>query len=388
MAQPVRRPRGRRRQTIEGSRARKRHPEKASRRGRVGESGVERGRQGKLLTPECRRAAVAHLMSVLEVSERFACRVTGQHRSTQRHPPASQTPTDPDSALRDWLRTWARNHPRQGFRRAYHDARAEGWTVNHKKIQRLWRAEGLRVPTRRRRKRIGTSTATAVTAQAPNRVWAVDFQFDATDDGRPVKIVSIIPRWATRFRPDSLPSASTDNRLSRSVDRSTGSRQLDEIEASSEVDRRNGNIYSWEFQELLGPSIPTTCAARMHAELDAIRECGRHQRGTATGPQPVDVRQLLYSIVDVELSETLRGLVVPYKRATYDSVSGAWLSGQIRLAPRDRYQTNFPGTLSRNGLPCRARGTFVGNSPTIPAQSMRFPRGCANIVVDSDDHGA
>jgi transposase InsO family protein len=57
--------------------------------------------------------------------------------------------------------------------------------VNHKKIQRLWRQEGLRVPQRRRRKRLGTSTTpNPPTADVPNRVWAVDFQFDATTDGR------------------------------------------------------------------------------------------------------------------------------------------------------------------------------------------------------------
>jgi putative transposase len=72
-------------------------------------------------------------------------------------------------------------------------ARGEGWHVNHKRIQRLWREEGLRVPQRRRRKRHGTSTTIdAPTADAPNRVWAVDFQFDATTDGRPIKIVSIV----------------------------------------------------------------------------------------------------------------------------------------------------------------------------------------------------
>jgi putative transposase len=82
---------------------------------------------------------------VLGVSERFACRVTGQHRATQRHESASMTPEDPDAALRAWLRTYAEDHPRRGFRPAYHDARADGWVVNHKKIQRLWREEGLRV---------------------------------------------------------------------------------------------------------------------------------------------------------------------------------------------------------------------------------------------------
>jgi putative transposase len=65
--------------------------------------------------------------------------------------------------------------------------------VNHKKLQRLWREEGLRVPQRRRRKRPGITTAASVpAADAPNRVWAVDFQFDSTTDGRPVKIVSIV----------------------------------------------------------------------------------------------------------------------------------------------------------------------------------------------------
>jgi putative transposase len=119
--------------------------------------------------------------------------VAGQHRATQRHEAAATTPADPDAALREWLRAYAETHPRRGFRPAYHDARGEGWQVNHKKIQRLWREEGLRVPQRRRRKRRGTSTIPdTVTADAADRVWAVDFQFDATTDGRPIKMVSVI----------------------------------------------------------------------------------------------------------------------------------------------------------------------------------------------------
>ncbi|PXX07321.1 integrase-like protein [Mycolicibacterium moriokaense] len=134
-----------------------------------------------------------HLQRALGISERFACRVAGQNRTTQRRSPLSTAAADPDAGLRAWLRGWARNKPRRGFRSAYHDARAEGWHVNHKKIQRLWRDEGLRVPQRRRRKRLGTSTTpVAPVADAPNTVWAADFQFDATTDGRPVKIVSVV----------------------------------------------------------------------------------------------------------------------------------------------------------------------------------------------------
>jgi putative transposase len=136
---------------------------------------------------------VHHLITTMKVSERFACRVTGQNRTTQRREPVSTTVADPDVGLRRWLRQYAKDHPRRGFRPAYHDARGEGWAINHKKIQRLWREDGLRVPQRRRRKRLGTSTTSnPPTADAPNKVWAVDFQFDATTDGRPVKIVSIV----------------------------------------------------------------------------------------------------------------------------------------------------------------------------------------------------
>ncbi|MCV7450508.1 IS3 family transposase, partial [Micrococcus luteus] len=147
---------------------------------------------GKLLSPDRRRAAVDHLKRKLRVSERMACRLVGLSRSAYRRPLKGDTVADPDRALRKWLRAWAKDHPRYGYRRAYHDARAEGWVVNHKKIQRLWRDEGLRVPQRRRRKRVGSSTVDAPTADAPNVVWAVDFQFDADEHGRPIKICSIV----------------------------------------------------------------------------------------------------------------------------------------------------------------------------------------------------
>jgi putative transposase len=159
----------------------------------------------------------------MKVSERFACRVTGQNRATQRREPTGTTMADPDAELRQWLHQYAKDHPRRGFRPAYHDARGEGWAVNHKKIQRLWREEGLRVPQRRRRKRLGTSTAPHMPkADAPNKVWAVDFQFDATTDGRPVKIVSIVDEH-------------TRECLGGPVDRSiTGEDLIDELDRLAE----------------------------------------------------------------------------------------------------------------------------------------------------------
>jgi hypothetical protein len=67
---------------------------------RAGEGGAQGDRGGKPLSPERRRAAVCHLMRTMKVSERFACRVTGQNRSTQRRSPAATTPADPDAGVR------------------------------------------------------------------------------------------------------------------------------------------------------------------------------------------------------------------------------------------------------------------------------------------------
>jgi putative transposase len=95
----------------------------------------------------------------LDLSQRRACQIVGQHRSTQRHRPAV---SDPDRDLRAELRVFAREHPRWGYRRAHAVLVREGHVGNRKKIQRLWREEGLRVPVKRRkRQRLGVSTTPA-----------------------------------------------------------------------------------------------------------------------------------------------------------------------------------------------------------------------------------
>jgi transposase InsO family protein len=104
------------------------------------------------------------------VSERMACRLAGLSRSAYPRPFKDATTADFDRVLREWLRGCAKNDPRWGYRRAYHDARRWGWPVNHKRIERLRREEGLRVPQRRRRKRVWVSTADAPAEIAPDVV--------------------------------------------------------------------------------------------------------------------------------------------------------------------------------------------------------------------------
>jgi len=135
------------------------------------------------------------LMDRKGLSERRACQIVGQHRSTQRR---ERCVAGEDAALRARLRKFSRDRPRWGYRRAHTQLREEGWTVNRKRVQRLWREEGLRVPARRRKRyRLGESTVPAkrLAAQRPNHVWALDFQFDQTADGRVLKLLNIVDEF-------------------------------------------------------------------------------------------------------------------------------------------------------------------------------------------------
>jgi len=78
------------------------------------------------------------LQDRLKLSERRACEIAGQHRSTQRHQPMA---APDDQALRRRLRRLAANKPRWGYRRAHGHLLAEGWSLNRKRVQRIWRAE-------------------------------------------------------------------------------------------------------------------------------------------------------------------------------------------------------------------------------------------------------
>jgi putative transposase len=127
---------------------------------------------------------VIELDATSGVLERRACKVIGQARSTQRLAPAA--PLDDEVELRRWLVQFTKDHPRSGWKRAYHHLLREGHRVNRKRAQRLWRTEGLKVPYRKRMRPlhgVGTHVGAMVPIR-PNGVWSLDFQFDQTPDGR------------------------------------------------------------------------------------------------------------------------------------------------------------------------------------------------------------
>ena len=136
-----------------------------------------------------------HVQEQLQISERRACRALGQPRSSQRY--ASEKP-EADRALMERMKALSAKHPRYGYRRVHAILRREGWRVNRKRVQRIWRAEGLRVPVRqRKRRRLGGSENGCLRHRAEyrNHVWSYDFTMDQTADGKRLKLMPVVDEF-------------------------------------------------------------------------------------------------------------------------------------------------------------------------------------------------
>jgi putative transposase len=138
---------------------------------------------------------VQHVQSVLGVSERRACRVMEQPRSSQRY---RRVPSKDEQRLVKRMMQLAGRHPRYGYRRIGVLLRQEGWRVNGKRVQRLWRQEGLQVSQKQRKKRrLGHSGngSTRRRAQGINEVWSYDFVHDQTADGKTMRLLPIVDEY-------------------------------------------------------------------------------------------------------------------------------------------------------------------------------------------------
>jgi len=129
------------------------------------------------------------------VSERFACRVLGQHRSTQRK--IART-ADDEAALTSDIIALALQYGRYGYRRITALLRGAGWAVNVKRVERIWRREGLKVPAKQpKRKRLWLNDGSCIRLRPehPNHVWSYDFVEDRTHDGRKYRMLNIIDEF-------------------------------------------------------------------------------------------------------------------------------------------------------------------------------------------------
>ena len=149
-----------------------------------------------MVSPERKRTAALYLQESHGVSERRACATIRQPRSTQRYRGQRR---DKDAALAAELRRISRERPRAGYRMATALLRRAGMMVNAKRVQRLWRQEGLKVPRRqRKRQRLGQSENGTQRKRATrvNEVWSYDFVFDQTEDGRRLKWLPICDEYS------------------------------------------------------------------------------------------------------------------------------------------------------------------------------------------------
>jgi transposase InsO family protein len=147
------------------------------------------------LSPARRRACVEHIKLKLAVSERRACRTLGQHRSTQRKVPRGR---DDEEALTADIIALAREYGRYGYRKITALLRAAGWVVNAKRVERIWRREGLKVPRKQPKKGrlwLNDGSCVRLRPEHPNHVWSYDFVEDRTHDGRKVRMLNVVDEF-------------------------------------------------------------------------------------------------------------------------------------------------------------------------------------------------
>ncbi len=141
-----------------------------------------------MVTPEQRRTAVHHEMTTAGVSERRAWRFTGFARATQRY--VSEWPAD--TALRARLHELAAKRRRRGCRQLTRVQRREGLPINHKRVQHVYREEGLQVRRRRRKRRAVVARSPAPVPTRPSERWSMDFVRDTFGDGRAFRCFSLV----------------------------------------------------------------------------------------------------------------------------------------------------------------------------------------------------
>ena len=149
------------------------------------------------------------MREALAISYRRACRVLGQVRRTQRYTPIVAYH---EAVLTANVVSLACEYGRYGYRRITALLQSDGWRVNHKRVERIWRLEGLKVPARqpkRGRLWLNDGSCIRLRPEPRNHVWAYDFVFDRTREGRPLKLFTVVDEYTGRV-PDDRGCPQTD----------------------------------------------------------------------------------------------------------------------------------------------------------------------------------
>lgn len=145
-----------------------------------------------MVTPAARRAWVGWVREAFQLSTAAACRATGVQRSLMTYRPRKP----PQTALRARLKELAAVRVSYGSPRLCVLLRREGWRVNHKRVERLYREEGLQLRRKRpRRRRSAVARGPRLLAQGPNEIWAMDFVHDTLADGSLLRVLTVIDTY-------------------------------------------------------------------------------------------------------------------------------------------------------------------------------------------------
>jgi putative transposase len=144
------------------------------------------------VTARERRQVVERVQAARGISERKAVRFTGFPRSTIRY----QSTQDPQTALQERIQELAHERPRWGYRRIHILLLREGWRVNRKRVQRLYRADGLAVRRKGKRKRSQVPRPVREILGAANERWSLDFVSDTLSNGRTFRCLTVVDEYS------------------------------------------------------------------------------------------------------------------------------------------------------------------------------------------------
>ena len=241
--------------------------------------------------------------------------------------------------LRRWLREYAKKNPRHGYRTAGFALRLEGRVVNKKRVQRLWREEGLRVlPQQPKRSRVGQSVVPGdrLRAVRPNHVWALDFQFDSTSDGRPIKALAVCHEF-------------TRENIGRELKRSIKAEEVVEVLEVARVERGVPEYVRMDDgPELVAQAIRDWCQAAgtgtVYIEPGSPWENPFAESFNSRARDELFSREIFHSV--------LEGRVMYFDCC-------------------DRYNTKRPHS-SLGGLPPAILAALIAKGPTLPGDAARM----------------
>src|SRR5271156_147965 len=204
------------------------------------------GRTGKKrIRPAVKRQLVAEVMTTHELSQRRACGLIGITRRGLKRAPGA----DRNRELRQRLRELAGERRRWGCPLLYLMLRREGWRANHKRVERLYREEGLSLRRKRRRKRLSHLRVARERPVAANQTWAVDFIHDSLISGRHFRAFAVLDQWSRESLAIEVDLSLTGERVTRVLERLRTTRGLPlAIQADNGPELRGRTLDQWAYE--------------------------------------------------------------------------------------------------------------------------------------------